>query len=101
MAGVMYAWPEDSRFCMCSHGDHALVFRMKDGEDMLVEGGLDDCVCFVKYYAIHCIGGHETDGIHGVLMVTHGGIRGSLIQLWIRAVPCWFHLLWPSDGQGV
>ena len=27
-----------------------------------------------------CIGGHETDGIHGVLVVGHGGIRGSLIQ---------------------
>ena len=53
--GWGYAWPEDSRFCMCSHGGHALVRRMKDGEDMLVEGGWDDCACFVKYYAVHCV----------------------------------------------
>ena len=27
-----------------------------------------------------CIGGLETDGIHGVLVVAHGGIWESLIQ---------------------
>ena len=27
-----------------------------------------------------CTGGHETDGIHRVLMIAHGGIWGSLIQ---------------------
>ena len=52
--GWGYAWPE-GRFCMCSHGGHALVRRMKDGEDMLAEGGWDDCVCFVKYYGVHCV----------------------------------------------
>ena len=29
--------------------------RMKDDEDMLEEGGWDDCACFVKYHAIHCV----------------------------------------------
>ena len=23
--GCGYAWPENGRFCMCSHGGHALV----------------------------------------------------------------------------
>ena len=50
-----YAWPEDGRFGMCSHGGHTLECQMKGGEDMLAEGGWDDCVCFVKYYAIHCV----------------------------------------------
>ena len=40
--GWGYAWPEDSHFCTCSHGCHTLVHRMKDGEDMLAEGGWDD-----------------------------------------------------------
>ena len=53
MAGVV--WPEEGCFCMCSHGGHALVCRMEDGEDMMAEGGWDGCACFVKYYAIHCV----------------------------------------------
>ena len=38
--GWGYAWPEDGCFCMRSHRGHALVHRMKDGEDMLAEGGM-------------------------------------------------------------
>lgn len=54
---------------------------MKDSEDMLAEGEWDDCAGFVKVLRHpRCIGGHETDGIHGGLVVAHGGIWGSGIQ---------------------
>ena len=36
-------------------------------------------LCKVLHYPL-CTGGHKTDGIHGVLVVAHGGIRESLIQ---------------------
>ena len=75
--GWGYAWPENGHFCTCNHGGHALVRQTKDSEDMLAEGGWDDCACFVKYYAIHCTGCHETDCIHGVLVVDHGKIQGA------------------------
>jgi len=54
----------------------------EDVEDMLAEGRWEDCACFVKYYAIRyrCTGGHKTDGIHRVLVVACGRIRGILIQ---------------------
>ena len=53
--GWVCAWPENGHFCSCSHGGHAPVWRMKDGEDMLAEEGWDDCACFVKYYTTHCV----------------------------------------------
>ena len=31
------------------------MHQMKDSENMFTEGGWDDCVCFVKYYAIRCM----------------------------------------------
>ena len=37
--GWDYAWPDNSCFCMYSHEGHTLVHWVKDGEDMLVEGG--------------------------------------------------------------
>ena len=29
--------------------------QMEDGEDMMAEERWDECACFVKYYAIHCV----------------------------------------------
>ena len=43
------------------------------------EGGMTVRACKVLQGPL-CIGGDETDVIHGVLVVAHGGIRGSLIQ---------------------
>ena len=49
--------------------------QMKDGEDTLAKAGWDDCACFLKYYAIHCV----------QVVVAHGGIWGSLIQACLAA----------------
>ena len=36
-------------------------------------------ICEVLRHPL-CKGGHETDGIHGGLVIAHGRIRGSWIQ---------------------
>ena len=48
---------------MYSNEGHALVRWVKDGEDMLVEGGWGHLLC---------TGGHQADGIHRVQVVAHG-----------------------------
>ena len=50
MAGVI-----PGQKTVSAHATMEVVGRMRDGEDMLAEGGWDDCACFVKYYTIHCV----------------------------------------------